>query len=38
MPDIVSVEAISDKIYFIRGLKVMLGRNLAELESKNYEF
>ena len=31
MSDIVSVEAISDKIYLIRGLKVMLDRDLAEL-------
>jgi len=31
MPDIVSVEAISEKIYLIRGLKVMLDRDLAEL-------
>ena len=31
MSDIVSVEAISGKIYLIRGLKVMLDRDLAEL-------
>ncbi|MBW2608239.1 MAG: ORF6N domain-containing protein [Deltaproteobacteria bacterium] len=31
MSGIVSVEAISDKIYLIRGLKVMLDRDLAEL-------
>ena len=31
MSDIVLVEAISDKIYLIRGLKVMLDRDLAEL-------
>jgi hypothetical protein len=31
MSDIVSVEAIAGKIYLIRGLKVMLDRDLAEL-------
>ena len=31
MSDIISVEAIADKIYLIRGLKVMLDRDLAEL-------
>jgi hypothetical protein len=31
MFDIVSVEAIAGKIYLIRGAKVMLDRNLAEL-------
>jgi hypothetical protein len=31
MTDIVSVEAIANKIYFIRGIKVMLDRDLAEL-------
>ncbi len=31
MTDIVSVEAIANKIYFIRGMKVMLDRDLAEL-------
>jgi hypothetical protein len=31
MPDIVSVEAIADKIYLIRGMKVMLDRDLATL-------
>jgi hypothetical protein len=29
--DIVSIELISSKIYFIRGIKVMLDRDLAEL-------
>ena len=31
MSDILSVEAIAGKIYLIRGTKVMLDRNLAEL-------
>jgi len=31
MSDIVSVEAIAGKIYLIRGTKVMLDRDLAEL-------
>ncbi len=31
MTKIISVEAITNKIYFIRGMKVMLDRDLAEL-------
>ena len=31
MSDIISIEAIAGKIYLIRGLKVMLDRDLAEL-------
>jgi ORF6N domain len=31
MSDVVSVEAIAGKIYLIRGTKIMLDRNLAEL-------
>lgn len=31
MADIVPIEQIDSKIYFIRGVKVMLDRNLAEL-------
>ncbi len=31
MTELVSVEAIANKIYFIRGMKVMLDRDLAEL-------
>jgi len=31
MTDIISVESITSRIYFIRGLKVMIDRDLAEL-------
>ena len=31
MTDIISVESITDKIFMIRGLKVMIDRDLAEL-------
>jgi len=31
MPDIVPLERIANKIYLIRGMKVMLDRDLAEL-------
>ena len=31
MKDIVSIESITNRIYFIRGHKVMLDRDLAEL-------
>ena len=31
MPDIVATEAITSKIYFIRSVKIMLDRDLAEL-------
>jgi phage regulator Rha-like protein len=31
MTDLISVESITNRIYFIRGLKVMLDRDLAEL-------
>ncbi len=31
MPDLISVESITNRIYFIRGIKVMLDRDLAEL-------
>ena len=31
MADIVPIEQIAHKIYFIRGVKVMLDRDLAEL-------
>jgi hypothetical protein len=31
MPELISIEAVASKIFFIRSVKVMLDRDLAEL-------
>jgi hypothetical protein len=31
MTEIISVESITNRIYMIRGFKIMIGRDLAEL-------